>query len=258
MVTDYYEVLGVAPDCELSQIKRAFRRKAKSFHPDLDPTGRHTSTMRILIAAYKVLSDPARRRQYDRVNSARQNRTTFNFREFLRNQNDGESTARLIFHDLLNGREQLALELFDRQVDFQLDKYFDREDCMDCLFLLAEEYEKRKDFQKSFDLLIIIVHYERELPYFRHFFREVIDRLRFLTCFEMPGLVSNDQLIENLRALIGFDFSRIDSALLFKRMAETYAEEDAYAEAERYLNEGLKLHDKLPGIQKLKERLVVR
>ena len=49
-----------------------------------------------------------------------------------------------------------------------------------CAFLLSEEYEKREKYRKAFDLLTKIVHFERKKPYFRHFFEEVVGRLRKL------------------------------------------------------------------------------
>ena len=257
-MSNYYEVLGITPDSKLSQIKSAFRRKAKSFHPDVDPSGRHTSTMRLLITAYEVLSDPARRKQYDLLNAGKLRSFDFNYRDFLRQRHDSDSVAKLIFHDLLHHREDEAVELYDSQLGFRLDEYLDREDYMDCIFLLAEEYERCARFEKAFGLYREIVRCEYELPYFRHFFREVVDRLRFLSCFEMPGNVENRRLVGYLHELVKLDFSPKDSAFFLKKIAEIYAEEDSLEEANFYLNEGLKRHSKLPGIKKLREKLAVR
>ncbi len=257
-MNNYYEILGVPPDSDLSQIKSAFRRKAKAFHPDVDPTGAHTSAMRLVITAYEVLSDPERRKQYDLINAGKLNAYRFSYRDFLKQRSDEESVAKLIFFDLLHHNEMEALDLFDRQRCFHLELYLDREDYMDCVFLLAEEYEKRGEFEKAFGLLRRIVHCEYERPYFRHFFREVVDRLRMLSCFKMPGNVANDRLICYLKELVEFDFSPKDSAFFLKKIAEIYAEEDSYEKACFYLNEGLKRHRKLPGIKKLREKLAVR
>jgi curved DNA-binding protein len=64
---DYYDVLGVSKDADEKEIKRAFRRLAKKHHPDAnpdDPTA--ADRFKEINAAYEVLSDPEKRKQYDR------------------------------------------------------------------------------------------------------------------------------------------------------------------------------------------------
>lgn len=65
-VTDYYTVLGVEPESSQDDIKRAFRRLARQYHPDATG-GDDASAERYkqISEAYSVLSDPERRRQYD-------------------------------------------------------------------------------------------------------------------------------------------------------------------------------------------------
>lgn len=60
-----YEVLGVKPDASPEEIKRVFRSKAASVHPDKQ-TGDHNE-MAALNHAYDVLSDPQRRLLYDKT-----------------------------------------------------------------------------------------------------------------------------------------------------------------------------------------------
>ena len=61
---DYYEVLGVAPDARAADIKRAYRRLARRYHPDISGDER-TATFREVTRAYEVLGNPDRRRTYD-------------------------------------------------------------------------------------------------------------------------------------------------------------------------------------------------
>lgn len=256
---NYYEILGVEPDTSLSQIKRAFRKKAKAFHPDVDRSGRDDAMMRLLIAAYEVLSNPERRRQYDLLNARDLNRYEFNYRDFLKNRrDDAGSLAKLIFFDLLHHHEAEALDLYDALVsgqDFRLEGVMDREDFMDCAFLLAEEYEKRGEYRKAFGLLTRIAEHELDRPYFKHFFREVVDRLRTLVCIKMPGEVGTEDLVDYLEQLVDYEFSPRDSAFFLKRIAELYADQGQNMTAVRYLQRGLALHSKLPGVKKLMERL---
>lgn len=67
MAKDYYGTLGVARDAGSEEIKKAFRRLARESHPDAnpdDPTAE--ARFREIAEAYEVLSDPDRRRRYDR------------------------------------------------------------------------------------------------------------------------------------------------------------------------------------------------
>jgi molecular chaperone DnaJ len=64
---NYYLILGVAPDATLEQIRGAFRRQAKELHPDY--YGQDSRPFIDLQEAYAVLSDPARRRAYDKKHS---------------------------------------------------------------------------------------------------------------------------------------------------------------------------------------------
>jgi molecular chaperone DnaJ len=66
MAKDYYQVLGVAKGAALPDIKKAYRKLARKYHPDLNP-GDKTSEARFkeIQEAYAVLSDPKKRAQYD-------------------------------------------------------------------------------------------------------------------------------------------------------------------------------------------------
>src|SRR5579884_1472330 len=67
-VRDYYEVLGVPRTADEQQIKSAFRRLALRYHPDRNP-GDPSAAERFkeINEAYAVLSDPEKRRRYDRL-----------------------------------------------------------------------------------------------------------------------------------------------------------------------------------------------
>ena len=67
MATDYYITLAVGRDASSEEIKKAFRRIAHQTHPDANPGDLEAEArFRAAAEAYEVLSDPERRRRYDR------------------------------------------------------------------------------------------------------------------------------------------------------------------------------------------------
>jgi len=62
---DYYIILQVDPRAEPEVIQAAYRRLAAKHHPDVDPSPEAMERMKLLNAAYEVLSDPVKRREHD-------------------------------------------------------------------------------------------------------------------------------------------------------------------------------------------------
>ncbi len=63
---DYYEILGVDRSADEGEIKKAFRRLARTHHPDVNDSPEAEEEFKEIAAAYEVLSDAERRATYDR------------------------------------------------------------------------------------------------------------------------------------------------------------------------------------------------
>jgi len=64
---DFYQVLGIGREATLEEVKRAYRRLARQYHPDVNGSPGATDKFREVQEAYEVLSDPEKRRNYDRL-----------------------------------------------------------------------------------------------------------------------------------------------------------------------------------------------
>ena len=240
---DCRRILGVSEGASAAEIKRAFREKAKRLHPDVSghsrknkkeqAGGSESSEMLDLLEAYRTLSDPALKEradsEYAHFRSSRASKAeAFDYRLWLLARKDPKSRAKLIFFDLLHGFEEEAvaiyLELKRGSGGFSLSDCFDREDFMDCGFILAEELNFRDELYEAFALLSEIVACEYQKPYFRHFFPEALDFLRNVLRKigreALQGTLPDSLALECFERALELKLSDKDDALILLQMAE--------------------------------------
>ena len=75
---NYYDILGVSKTASADEIKTAYRKLAKQYHPDLHPTDEECAKkFKEVAEAYEVLSDPQKKSNYDQFGSATNNPNDF-------------------------------------------------------------------------------------------------------------------------------------------------------------------------------------
>ncbi|GIX05751.1 MAG: hypothetical protein KatS3mg115_0154 [Candidatus Poribacteria bacterium] len=173
--------MEVEPTATAREIRAAYRRLAKRYHPDKNPDNAAWARERFeqVRRAYEVLSDPKRRLLYDRQTATRRPRPR---------PDTAEGMAETLLELLLEERPAEALSVLDRLLQregvslatLDLPRYLDYGDARDCEFLLAEALEAAERTEEAILLYERALERERRRPYFRAFTEEIHDRLKRL------------------------------------------------------------------------------
>ena len=230
-MTDYYKTLGVRQNATLSEIKRAYREKAKLLHPDL--TGDHTlrGEFEKVVTAYRVLSDLRQRSIFDesffmKFGRQRAKTETFDYYKWLSGRDDEESRSKLIFYTLMHHKEDEAVAEFKRMqmnhADFSLKKWFSREDFMDYGYILAEELVIRAEYYDAFLLLEQIIKMEYSFNYFKIFFPEVMDFTLSILKNNIDRVINDELALDVYERALDLGFGKAADRFFLQRMSEEY------------------------------------
>jgi curved DNA-binding protein CbpA len=228
---NYYAVLGVSRTASLSEIKRAYRKKAKELHPDTADT-QDAGLFALLARAYETLSDVKRRALFDsgfpwsNRRRARGQENSFDYRKWLLGRADEESRCKLVLFDLLHNREDEAVAEYVRisagQSGFLFARWFSRNDAMDFGFILAEELVLRSHYYEAAILLVHIVAKEKRSPYFHAFFPEVLSLAKLVLFRQLETGVSEELALDAWEHALDTSFDPETNARLLLKMAEVY------------------------------------
>ena len=68
--SNYWSLLGVSPDCDSNELKSAFRKEARKWHPDLNKNDVNAEErFKLINEAYAILSDPKKRKEWEKLNN---------------------------------------------------------------------------------------------------------------------------------------------------------------------------------------------
>lgn len=263
---DYYKILDVPENATQSQIKHAFRQKAKSLHPDT--SGADGEQVRRLLQAYKTLSAIDARskfdsvfKKYETVARSSSDDVFFDYVLWLSKRQDSDSRTKLIFFFLLHDKETEAvteyLSLLKKTPSYVLEKYLEREDFMDIGFILAEELYFRQHYYEACCILNRIFVLEQERPYFKFFFPEVQTLFWDIIKNKLLGSISDELALDCWEDALELGLDKKCDSIIFGKMAEAFNRIGDIDSARACLKEALTLDSSVKGVSRLRNKLGV-
>jgi len=226
---DYYRVLEVHPSASAQEIRRSFRRLVLRAHPDKNPERTKWAERRIreLIRAYEVISDGEKRRRFDqeyRVRRRPELSAPPDSQLFFFRKSDPGAYALRILYLLLHGRAKEAIPLLATMESTHGEGFLaaelDRDDYLDCLFLLGEYHLEKRQYLEAFRRMRTFYLHERNVPYPRHYLEAVITHLKDLYLRKLPQSLPPDEALLHLKEAAELSLGRRDRAHLERKVEE--------------------------------------
>ena len=265
---DYYETLKVKRNATSLEIKSAFRRLAKQFHPDKNPGNEQQAEkqFRYICKAYETLIDEKKRSvyDYDLRQYKGQSKSRNTYKENLRKRakpNHTSALCQLMLEELMSNNLRAAVQIYEqlrtRIINFELALYMNYADSRDCEFLLAEAYQVLGGYKQSAKLYEQVIEKEKQHPHFRHFIKEVKTRLKKVYYYGLAKPASAEESTIYLQKILGLGLSKRDIAWVYKKLAESYYEAENLQMARENLEKAFKISPNLTGAKKICEKLGV-
>ncbi|MFN3466274.1 MAG: DnaJ domain-containing protein [Candidatus Brocadiales bacterium] len=250
---NYYSILQVQEGAGQEEIKRSFRRLVKEYHPDRNGNEPWAADkVKLVIQAYKTLSDDSHRKLYDRLLKLRNNGAG---EASGRHQNTLHSQARNMLMDLLDGKGVPALESYERLrktiPGLHLLNYFTFKDYIDCTFLLAEEYERQRKYTAALELYEQTYYQLQQKARRQYLFDEIKDRIQRIYCRVLARRASPKEAIIYYEKALELDLGRAERAFVHKKIAECHFKQGDLFSASGHLKLALSLKPNLRGVHRL-------
>ena len=259
---NYYHVLKVQEGSNREEIKNSFRNLVKKYHPDKIKTNGVSSEekIKLLIKAYKILTDSEKRTHYDRLLQSKSEKKYYKNEEKVeKNGSSLKYQAKMVLHDLLKENGHQAVKDYEQlrkeNKGFDLFKFLVLKDYLDCLFLLAEEYEKQGKYEMAFKLYEDVYQKENGSPARRYLLEEIKERIIRLSCKKITKIVQTKSAIAYLMRALNIKLSKMERAFIHKKIADCYLRLDEWNSAIVNFDTAMSLNPNLKGAQTLRNKL---
>lgn len=278
---NYYQILEITRDATIPEIKKAFRVLAKRYHPDKidinitqEQIEQAKERFRQVLKAYDVLADEKRKSEYDRLmDSIERNQNTYqSYYDRLNKISPDWAQLEMLFHALLHQNYETGISMYEQLCEkcdnngtkWCIDDFFNYEDSRDCEFMLAEAYhnlgfsnfdcsisERKRRIERAMHIYESLLSAEGQRPCFKHFIREVKDRLKriYLYYYSVEG--HHQMCPIPLSKISALELPKRETAWIYKKIAEFYVEIDQYPEAREVLLMAFELQPNLAGAKKI-------
>ena len=286
-IPDYYQILEVRRDANATEIKSAFRKLAKRYHPDKNPerTAFAEKMFREVCNAYSTLQNKKQKSDYDRVLQTIERQHSFQdgfangtlqhetYLDRLNRLNQSYAKLELLLEALLHQNYETGISMYEQLRHhseetgkvWRIDDFLSYEESRDCEFLIAEAYQKlgfsngdtssilerHRKIEQAMLIYESLLSAEVKRPCFRHFISEVKDRLKYIYLyhFSIEGYHQTSHIpLTKIRAL---KLPKRETAWIYKKIAEFYVEIDRYPEARTVLKMAFELQPRLTGAKKI-------
>ena len=262
-IPDHYQTLEIDRQATPGTIKQAFRRLAKEYHPDKNPTREKFAEkmFREISIAYDVLRDPKERSKYDLTLNATIGKRGFRrpYHEDFGHSRYAQHRFGLMFQQLLTQNYEVGIQIYEQlqrgNRKFRIDDFLDYRNSRDCEFLIAEAYQTLGDLPNATRIYESLLASEKHRPVFHHFADEIRDRLKRIYCYALADPVHIESIPNNLEKIRALKLSKRETAWVYKKLAEFYCEINWLAKAQEMLQMALALHPLLKGTKKLCQKL---
>ena len=264
---NYYEILKIDRTACSAEIKRSFRKMAKQYHPDrnMSHTKWAAEKTRLLIEAYRVLGDAHKRLEYDvelkRDPETARKRFWARWEKARREDPSISGKMKLVLHYLLTDRGADAVDLYRQlcstngRVDLR--RHMSDRDYLDCMFLLAEEFERMEDMQAALERYSEMYQTLRREPVRAYLHMEVRSRLYKMLTRLLPRMVGKKGSAPHYESALDVRLSKAERAFVYKKLAECHLARGERDKALASLRTALDLKPGLKGAKRVREELNV-
>ena len=276
-IPDYYQILEVKRNATAPEIKRAFRRLAKRYHPDKNPEqiAFAEQMFREVCRAYDTLRDKKQKSNYDRTLQTieRQRKAREAYLEKLSKLNQNYAKLELLLEALLHQKYETGISLYEQLCEnnkktgkaWRIDDFLNYEESRDCEFLIAEAYqnlgfsngdasstfERHRKIKQAMLMYESLLSAESKRPCFRHFIQEVKERLKFIYLYHFSVNGYNQTSHIPLTKIHALKLPKRETAWMYKKIAEFYVEINRLPEARTVLKMAFELQPRLTGAKKI-------
>ena len=280
-IPDYYQILEIERDATAREIKRAYRKLAKRYHPDKNPErpAFAEQMFREVCNAYNTLQDEQQKSDYDRTLQTieRRQKSQEAYLDRLSRLNQNYAKLELLLHALLHQNYETGISMYEQLrhrseeigQEWRIDDFLSYEESRDCEFLIAEAYQKlgfsngdqasalerHQKIERAMLMYESLLSAEAKRPCFKHFIQEVKERLKFIYLYHF-SVEGHDHTCHIPLTKIGaLKLPKRETAWMYKKIAEFYVEIDRFPEARTVLKMAFELQPRLTGAKKICQRL---